>query len=137
MMEALERLMVTNGAALRLVSHLLPPQSLSYLRILMVEMVELHIQKAAGYSGLDTKDTWKNFRSAERLGKTALDSVLIRKGDKEARYANLYRDSQNDLINDKDDDLRRTLIDDAAYGLISVCLLDEANDESYQAGDIK
>jgi len=124
MLEALRMLLKGNSQLLKEVSHLLPPQSLSYLNLLMVEMVDLHVRKAAGYSGLDTQDTWKNFRNAERLGKTPLEGVLIRKGDKESRYAQLFRDSQNNMLG-PDESLRRELIDDSAYGLIAVCLIDE------------
>jgi hypothetical protein len=128
MLKALQILLRGNEATLQKVSHLLPPQSLSYLRLLMVEMTDLHLRKAAGYSGLKTQDTWTNFRKAERLGATPLLGVLIRKGDKEARYANLYADAQNNQLG-PDESLRRELIDDAAYGLISVCLLDETTAE--------
>jgi len=124
MLKALEILLTENNKLLNLVSPLLPPQSLSYLNLLMVEMVDLHVRKAAGYSGLDTKDTWKNFRNAERLGKTPLEGVLIRKGDKESRYAQLFKDSENNMLG-PDESLRRELIDDSAYGLIAVCLIDE------------
>lgn len=97
---------------------------MAYLKLLMVEMVELHIRKAAGYSGIQTTDTWKNFRRSERLGIPSWLGVLIRKGDKESRYANIAADAENNQLG-PEEGLRRELIDDSAYGLIAVCLLDE------------
>lgn len=125
MLQAMHQLLIRNEQSLREVSHLLPPQSLSYLRLLMVEMVELHLKKAAGYSGLETTDTWKNFRKAEELGIPTWKAVLARKQDKVSRYTNLARDLRNDQL--QDESLRDTLRDDSAYGLIAICLLDEGD----------
>lgn len=123
MLEALQQLLMANEKTLRQVSQLLPPQSLSYLSLMMLEMVELHLKKAAGYSGLDTPDTWRNFRRSENLGIPPVLGVLNRKGDKVSRYENLVRDSRNDQLGNES--LRTTLRDDAAYALIAICLQDE------------
>lgn len=123
MLEARRLLEKLNGETLEAVKSLLPPQSQSYLRLLMLEMVTLHLNKAAGYSGLKTTDTWRNFRRAERLGVPAWKAVLVRKGDKVSRYENLALDLRNDQL--QNESLRDTLIDDAAYALIAVDLIDE------------
>jgi hypothetical protein len=128
MLQAMEYLLVANGESLKSVSHLLPSQSLSYLSLLMLEMVELHIKKAAGYSGLETPDTWRNFRTAEEVGVPAWRGVLIRKLDKVSRVKNLARDESNDQLGNES--LRTTLRDDSAYDLIAICLLDEAADKA-------
>ena len=123
MIQAMDHLLDRNLQTLKEVKHLLPPQSLSYLSLLMLEMVELHLKKAAGYSGLETQDTWRNFRGSERIGVPTWLGVLNRKGDKVSRYENLARDASNDLLGNES--LRTTLRDDSAYGLITICLLDE------------
>lgn len=135
MLAALDLLLKNNLQTLQQVSQLVPPQTLAYLSLMMLEEVELHIRKAAGYSGLETPDTWRNFRSSERLGTPAWMAVLIRKGDKEARYANLAKDQANDLLGNES--LRTTLRDDSAYANIAICLLDEeaAKDDSREAAE--
>jgi hypothetical protein len=125
MLLARDQLLEANEFSLNQVSHLLPPQSLSYLRILMVEMVDLHIRKAAGYSGLDTNDTWTNFRRAERLGIPAWQGVLVRKLDKTSRVENMVRDRRNNQLGPSEG-LRQELIDDASYDLICISILDES-----------
>lgn len=84
-------------------------------------MRELHIAKAAGYSG-EGEDTWENFREAEKWGVPTVLSVLSRMGDKYLRAQNLARDPQLDQVGEP---LSTTLIDLASYALIAVCVLEE------------
>ena len=90
---------------------------------LLDSMADLHRRKAAGY-GVDGGDTWANFREAEHWGITALQGCLVRMGDKYRRAQNVLRDPANEQVGET---VRDTLIDLAAYALIAVCLMDEAN----------
>lgn len=91
---------------------------------LLSYMDRLHVEKAAGYSGGDQPDNWSNFREAEGWGSTPLTGSLIRLGDKYRRAQNVFRDITNDRVGEP---LARTLVDLAAYSLISVCLWAEEN----------
>lgn len=89
---------------------------------LVEEMLLLHDAKNAGYSGADNPDPWGNFRECEDFGITAYDGVLVRKSDKWSRIKSLRRNPNNERVGEQ---LRDTHIDDAAYGLIAVAILDE------------
>lgn len=101
----------------------LPPQSQMFLKIVMEEMPNLHLRKAAGY-GRKT-DTWANFRGSERLGVPTWKAVLIRIQDKMSRVENLALDPANDLIGEG---LEKEAQDAAAYFVIEQCLLREQSD---------
>lgn len=93
----------------------------AYLRLLK-ELEKLHRAKAAGYSGIGAVDTWSNFREAERWGITPFLGCMVRKGDKYRRLQNLIRNPLNEQVGESVID---TLMDDAAYDLIGICLLRE------------
>jgi len=83
------------------------------------EMKRLHIDKAAGYG--EPGKTWANFHEAEGWGVSALDGCLVRMGDKYRRCQNLRRNPEADRVGES---LRDTLMDLAAYALISIRLLE-------------
>lgn len=80
---------------------------------------ELHIAKAAGYTG-DSPDAWANFREAERWGSTALEGCFIRMGDKYRRAQSVYANPAHNQVGET---LLDTLRDLGAYARIAVCLL--------------
>lgn len=84
---------------------------------------DIHKRKAAGYSGLGERDTWKNFREAEPWGLEPWQGCAIRLGDKYRRVQNLLRNPENDQVGEPVFD---TLTDLANYAFILVCLLWEA-----------
>jgi len=90
--------------------------------LLLQEVYDTHVAKAAGYSGSDNPDTWANFREADAWGIAPLDGCLVRMGDKYRRAQNLRRNPDNDRVGES---LRDTLMDLANYAMISVCLLEE------------
>jgi hypothetical protein len=98
----------------------LNPQSQMYLQIVMEEMPNLHLRKAAGYG--QKKDTWANFRGSRRIGVPTLKAVWIRLQDKVSRAENLLFDPNNDQIGEG---LERELPDLAAYAVIDLCILRE------------
>lgn len=85
-------------------------------------MWDLHVAKAAGYSGTDNPDTWANFREAAAWGTSALRGCLVRLGDKYRRAQNLTRSEDADMVGEP---LPKTLIDLAAYSLIGIRLWEE------------
>lgn len=89
---------------------------------LLDEARELHIKKAAGYSG-EGQDTWKNFREVERLGLTPYQGVLVRMLDKVSRIISVSKNPDNDQL--KDETIRDTLMDLSTYSLIAICLKEE------------
>lgn len=93
--------------------------SQSYLDLLQ-KMVDLHINKNAGYS--PGEDPWANFRMAEDLHClncgtpfTAWQGALIRGGDKWARVIALANNPDADQVGESIED---TLLDLASYALI-------------------
>lgn len=92
----------------------------AYLALLK-EMADLHERKAAGYAG-DDPDVWRNFRGTEAFGVPAHVGALIRLSDKYLRVQSLLRDPANERVGEAIED---TLMDLAAYALITVCLLRE------------
>jgi hypothetical protein len=95
---------------------------LSPLADLLVELDGLCRAKNSGYAGDSPADPWSNYRSATRLGFTALDSALLRLEEKHNRFGVLWRRAGRDLVGES---LRETLMDSAAIALIAVALLDE------------
>jgi hypothetical protein len=89
---------------------------------LLSEMYRTHLEKAAGYSGVDQPDTWANFREAEAWGLSPSEGCLVRMGDKYRRVQNLRRNPANDQVGES---IKDTLMDLANYALIAVCLLEE------------
>lgn len=79
---------------------------------------QLHIAKAAGYTGSDP-DTWANFREAIKWGTTPLQGCLIRMGDKYRRLQSLNENPAHDQVGESFLD---TLRDLGAYARIAVCL---------------
>lgn len=95
--------------------------SKDYLQLLE-EMADLHKRKSAGYSGAENPDPWANFRGSEKLGIKPSVGALIRLQDKVARIQALVRNPANDQVGESIED---TLMDAAAYCLITICLLRE------------
>lgn len=95
--------------------------SQSYLDLLD-QMKILHINKSAGYAGMDNVDAWANFRMSEKLGVTAFLGCLIRMGDKFIRIQNLVKNPKNNKVGES---IRDTLFDLSSYALIAICLWDE------------
>lgn len=88
---------------------------------------DLHLRKAAGYSG-HSADVWVNFRSTEQFGVPAEIGCYIRMADKFERLKSLVTDGRNDQVNEPIEDL---LSDIAAYALIAKCIrLERARDGS-------
>jgi hypothetical protein len=83
---------------------------------------DLHVRKNAGYAG-DDPDPFANFRMSEKLGIPAWQGSLVRLGDKFIRVNNLTKNPNLDQVNES---LVDTLSDLAAYALITICLLEEA-----------
>jgi hypothetical protein len=83
---------------------------------------EIHVKKAAGYSGSDNEDQWANFREATNWGITPLQGCLVRMGDKYRRAQNLIRDPANDQVGEG---LHDTLMDLSNYAKIAICLWEE------------
>lgn len=90
-------------------------------RKLLDELWDLHIKKNAGYTG-GSSDRWANFRLSEMLGISDYLGVLIRMSDKWIRVCNLVQSPDFDMVGES---MRDTLMDLAAYALITICLLDE------------
>jgi hypothetical protein len=88
------------------------------------ELDTLISAKNEGYAGASPEDPWANYRSAERLGLTALDSVMLRLAEKRNRSEVLYSHRGTDRVGEG---LRETLMDTAGIALIAVALLDERN----------
>jgi hypothetical protein len=94
---------------------------------LLKQMAELHDAKNADYAGeAATDDPFANFRLCEGMGISALQGCIVRMGDKFARIQSLMKKGDaNRKV--KDESLRDTLLDNAVYSMIAVCLLDEEN----------
>lgn len=101
---------------------LVAEESQCNLNDLLNEAERLHIDKNAGYAGLDQPDPWSNFRMATAFGITPFNGVLVRLSDKYIRTVNLRRDPSNERIGES---LVDTLFDLAAYALIAICLMEE------------
>lgn len=89
---------------------------------LLEEMKATHIKKSAGYAGKDNPDTFANFRKCERIGIPAWKGCVTRLMDKYERMVNVIGDKANEQIGET---LKDTLIDQASYCLITICLLEE------------
>src|SRR5688572_22500642 len=92
---------------------------------LLREMEDLHIRKNAGYAG-HSPDPWANFRMSEAFDVDPFKGCLVRMSDKYIRVANLVKDSSLDQVGEN---VKDTLLDLAAYALISICLLEELERE--------
>jgi hypothetical protein len=90
---------------------------------LLEKMRDLHIAKNAGYAG-DSVDPWANFRMSEAFGVPAFKGCLIRMSDKYIRVTNLIKNPANEQVGEN---IKDTLFDLAAYALIAVCLMEEAD----------
>lgn len=93
--------------------------SQDYLNLLD-KMANLHKRKSAGYSTLN--DPWANFRRSLNMNIPPSVGAVIRLEDKIARIENLIQFPEHDLVNESITD---TLMDAAAYCLITICLLKE------------
>jgi hypothetical protein len=58
---------------------------ISPLGLVLEELDQLVAKKNEGYAGRAPLDPWANYRSAERLGLTALDSLMLRLAEKRNR----------------------------------------------------
>ena len=85
------------------------------------DMIKLHENKNAGYSG-NNIDSWANFRVCESFGISSVVGCMTRLCDKYSRYSNLSEDPTLDKVNEKIED---TIMDMLSYSLILVCLLNE------------
>ena len=99
----------------------LRPQSYTYL-LLLKEMWEMHLAKAAGYSG-HLEDVWGNFRGTQEFGVDTVRGIMVRKNDKWSRIKSLVSNPANSQL--PDEPLEATLLDDAAYDLIIISILRE------------
>lgn len=93
---------------------------------LLKKMEDLHVRKSAGYAGKDNPDPWANFRMASAFGVTPVQGCLVRMSDKYIRITNLIRNKENDMV---DENIKDTLMDLAAYALISICLMEEEQND--------
>jgi len=98
--------------------------SQKYLELLK-KMEDLHVRKNAGYAG-HNPDAWANFRMSEAFGVPAFQGCLVRMSDKYIRVTNLVKDSSLDQVGEN---VKDTLMDLAGYALISICLLEEEENE--------
>jgi len=89
---------------------------------LLDKMKIMHIDKNAGYSGMDNPDTWANFRLAENFGVSPFIGCMIRMSDKFSRVQSLIKNEENERVGEK---LTDTLLDLASYCLIAICLYEE------------
>lgn len=94
--------------------------SLRYKELLQ-QMVDLHDRKSAGYTGGNV-DAWANFRRSLNVNIPASTGAFIRLGDKIARAEALIRNPLNEQVGES---LKDTLMDAAAYSLITICLLED------------
>lgn len=94
--------------------------SKEYLQLLE-EMKTLHMSKANGYSGVNSEDTWRNFRLAQSFNVTPVQGVFVRMSDKWSRLQSLW---QNPEVAG-DEAIEDTLMDLASYALIAICLINE------------
>lgn len=93
---------------------------------LLDKMKIMHIQKNAGYSGMDNPDAWANFRLSENFGVSPFIGCMIRMSDKFSRVQSLIKNTDNEQVGEK---LSDTLLDMASYCLIAVCLLYEQEEK--------
>lgn len=84
-------------------------------------MIELHKNKSAGYSGYN-EDAWANFRTCEAFGISAVNGCITRLADKYTRYTTLLENPELEKVNEKIED---TLMDLVSYSCILICLLGE------------
>jgi hypothetical protein len=100
---------------------------------LLEEAKRIHFAKNAGYSGVGSRDPWKNFREAQRFGITPFKGCLVRISDKFIRIANLVQNPEADQVGEAIID---TLLDLANYSLIAICLFEEEQEVS-DAGKVE
>ena len=94
----------------------------SPLAALLVQVDDLCSRKNDTYSG-GSKDPWSNYRSAEDLGLSTLDSAMMRFVEKVNRIKAIYSGRSVDRVGEP---IRETLLDAAAIALIAVAIMDEA-----------
>jgi hypothetical protein len=94
---------------------------------LLEELASLHDAKNHDYAK-DT-DPYSNFRRAEAMGVPAWKGVLVRLTDKWSRIEQIAAGKTP-----KNESLRDSLIDNAAYSLLAICLLDEVSRSASDAG---
>jgi predicted transcriptional regulator len=88
-------------------------------------MADLHMRKAAGYSG-HSDDVWINFRSGEPIGISADRSVTLRLLEKVERLKSLMLNPANDRV---DEPLEDVLRDISALALMAVVIREEERAE--------
>lgn len=94
---------------------------------LLERMKVLHERKNAGYAGQDNPDPWANFRMSEAFGVSPFKGCLVRMSDKYIRVTNLVKNPSNEQVGEN---IKDTLMDLAAYALISICLLEEEDEKN-------
>lgn len=92
---------------------------------LLGELAAMHEQKNAGYAGRENEDPLANFRVSKRLGVPAWRGCLVRWSDKVERVFNLVADPENEQVGES---LRDTLMDCAAYCLLTIILSSEQDE---------
>jgi len=85
---------------------------------LIEEIKKLHNSKSEDYT--PDGDPMHNLRRAEAYGVPAWKGVLIRLSDKQSRIEQLSRGKKANH-----ESLRDSLVDQAIYSLLCICLLDE------------
>lgn len=100
---------------------------------ILEEMRSLHIRKNAGYAGVENPDAWANFRMSKAFGVSPFRGSLVRMSDKYIRVTNLVQDPNNEQVGES---IKDTLMDLAAYALISYCLLEEEEKEPFSWGPL-
>jgi hypothetical protein len=87
-------------------------------QVLLDELQQLHDGKNSDYATDD--DPLSNLRGAARMGVNPVTGVVIRLSDKWARIEQLIKGKSP-----KNESLRDSLMDNAAYSLLAIILLDE------------
>jgi hypothetical protein len=91
---------------------------------ILKRMGEIHDKKRADYASND--DALGNFREANKLGISTLQSVMIRLTDKYTRACNLTRKGTAEV---KDETLKDTLIDLANYAVLALLAMDDDEED--------
>jgi hypothetical protein len=87
-------------------------------QVLVDELLKLHNDKNNDYA--TDEDPLSNLRGAVRLGVNPVTGVVLRLTDKWARIEQLIKGKSP-----KNESLRDSLMDNAAYSLLAIILLDE------------
>ena len=89
---------------------------------LLEELAKLHNSKSEDYAEAD--DPMKNLRRCQAFGVPPWKGALVRMSDKWARIEQLSSGKKPNH-----ESLRDSLIDNAIYSLLTICLLDEVGEK--------